>query len=72
MLVSLGHSSLKGLNPGKVQACPACRYLGVDMALGEVLLLARGRGDDVELYGLLLSSHDGALLLFKEKILVSS
>ena len=38
------------------------------MALGKVLLLAGGGGDDVELDGLLLSSHDGVMLCPKERV----
>ena len=55
-------------NLSLVQACPACGHLGVDMALGKVLLLAGGGGDDVELDGLLLSSHDGVMLCPKERV----
>ena len=44
-------------SPDKVQIRRACGHLGVDMALGEVLLLAGRGGDHVQLDGLLLSSH---------------
>ena len=51
------------INTAKVQSRRACGHLWVNMALGEVLLLAGGGGDHVQLDGLLLSSHGEVSLL---------